>query len=914
MTEFSKVNNERSEAIELIKLMDSVVSRNTWQIKLVGGESTLNTGTRRMFPDVILYGDTDRNRVLQGWELKMPDVPITDEVFIADAWRKADTLRVNSCVIWNFSFAVLYVKNGDNWDKLKEWSLPQIKTRADVSTYRADWSALAKDILFVVNEFFVRGELRSARLGDIISGGAYTTIILRNKSLTADTLRNAAARNTAIGAQLTLWWKSVEKEYKFAEKDKFSAYSDFVLLNWLNKLTFANLIKSRHNPAMAVERITEDLTLSEALTIFTEITAQCDFFNIFAPLDFADNLATDTWCDLCEYNAFLIENNVSLLPQETLQSVLESTIEGFKRNATGLFTTPVKLARILARAGMSNLTAPAIDPCCGTGTIAKEILTAKSVLGMEEAYATTYAADKFSFPLQVSNIAMTNANAINLPTLLFQHNAFELRNGDTIEIVNPADGKTVMHTLPKWGTLISNLPFVAFDQDGREEQEYIPNVRSVVKKASKITLSAKSDLYQFLLLDLWNRLADGASVAVITSNSWLGTVAGAKFFDALNMYYDVNAVVTSGNGKWFDNADVIAAMLFLTKKAEVAEPTQTHKIHFGLTQKRLTDFTDAETDDIITAIQLRKTLSTDLLSFRAYTLSEIATVTDIHISLNSLFYDLDWLSTIKPALCPVTDLFRVFRGMKTAQDDMYYLSDQSVVDAPYVGRVFKTVKDAEYLVAIADTPSFVCDKTLEELRGLGHTKTLQWIEKFRGHLNQSLPNKDTYWNNLANGSFSGSDDVRLFTGMNPEQRIFYGLLEEPSKLNQRAIGFAPLDESVRLELCHALLNSCVSVFYTEATGFPKGLGALDNCADNTKRIHMLDPRRLSASDTEKILAAFKPLLTRKVLTTEQEFKQADRLAFERVVAECFGYTAKLGHIISTVLNMQCVRLSVKNRP
>jgi len=121
MARFAKVNNERSEAIELIKLMDSIVKRNTWQIKSIGGESTLNTGKQRMFPDVFVYGDVARIQILQGWEVKMPDVPITDSTFVTDAWRKADVLGVNSCVIWNFTYGVLYLKNADVWNKMREW-------------------------------------------------------------------------------------------------------------------------------------------------------------------------------------------------------------------------------------------------------------------------------------------------------------------------------------------------------------------------------------------------------------------------------------------------------------------------------------------------------------------------------------------------------------------------------------------------------------------------------------------------------------------------------------------------------------------------------------------------------------------------------------------------------------------------
>lgn len=96
MARFTKVNNERSEAIELIKLMDSIVKQNTWQIKSIGGESTLNTGRKRMFPDIFVYGDTSRTQILQGWEVKMPDVPITDAEFIYDAQRKTEELYLSA--------------------------------------------------------------------------------------------------------------------------------------------------------------------------------------------------------------------------------------------------------------------------------------------------------------------------------------------------------------------------------------------------------------------------------------------------------------------------------------------------------------------------------------------------------------------------------------------------------------------------------------------------------------------------------------------------------------------------------------------------------------------------------------------------------------------------------------------------
>jgi hypothetical protein len=914
MAQYAKVNNERSEAIELIKLMDSIVKRNTWQIKSVGGESTLNTGKQRMFPDVFVYGDTARTQILQGWEVKMPDVLISDSDFIHDAWRKADVLGVNSCVIWNFTYGVLYTKNEDGWAILREWNnTAHIHTRADVVTYRADWEALIDDILSELNSYFQNGELRSAKIGDIITDTVFAELLKRNKAITAEYLRDVSITNTVITAHVSVWWRSVGKEYKFDETDPYSAYAKYVLLNWINKFTFANMIKDHHNPASVVESINAEMPAIDALKVFTEITEECDFFNVFGAMPFGEILPESAWIDLTDYNAFLSENGLTQISQTALQAVLEKSVNQFKRNVSGVFTTPQRLAEILVYAGIIDLAAPAIDPCCGTGTIVKEILSAKaSAIGVERAYSTTYSSDKSSFALQISNIAMTRADSINLPSLLFCANAFDLQEGKEVAITDPANGTLQTHRLPKWGSVVSNLPFVAFDQEGREESA---NIAAVIKRArseSGTALSRRSDLYQALLLDMPKYLTDDASVAVITSNSWLGTIAGQEFFKALNHYYVVESIVASGNGKWFDNADVITLMLFLKNKPASNTQDTNHVVNFGLIHKRLSDLTNDDSAEIADSIKLKRVLSPDLLSFRAYNPKQIDALLGMNIAINALFYDVDWLPNIDKILCPVEELFSVFRGIKTGQDDVYYLRDKNVVDPQYVGRILKSAKTVTSLTVNPDTYSFVCDKSLEELALLGHSKTLAWISRYKNHINQSVPRKDKFWMNLADGTFSGSDKIRLFTGMNPERRLFYGLLDEPAQINQRVIGFKPLSDSVSLELCHALQNSVIGVFYNEASGFPKGLGALDNNNENIGKTRMLDPRLLSASQAKKILTAFKPLLSREILTTEQEYSQSDRLAFEHVVADCYGYTRIFDRIKNSVLSMQRVRLSVQS--
>ena len=148
--------NERSWAIEIISQINRITSENDLVIKRAGGESTISySKSGRMFPDVILYEDKELSRILQGWELKMPDVSITDETFVKDAQRKAKALGLTSCLIWNFTYAQLFIFNeaSGDFELKKQWENLNIKTRSDVALYKDNWEKTLYDVIIFVNEF-----------------------------------------------------------------------------------------------------------------------------------------------------------------------------------------------------------------------------------------------------------------------------------------------------------------------------------------------------------------------------------------------------------------------------------------------------------------------------------------------------------------------------------------------------------------------------------------------------------------------------------------------------------------------------------------------------------------------------------------------------------------------------------------
>ncbi|HBG13468.1 MAG TPA: hypothetical protein DDX68_20765, partial [Clostridium sp.] len=457
--------NERSWPIEIISKINHIANNNDIAIKKAGGENTISIKRgNTMFPDVILYGNKEQNVLLQGWELKMPDVPIEDETFIQDAQRKARALKLNSFLIWNFTYAVLYIRNEttDTFEIKKQWSVTShIQTRQDVESYRADWEQLLEKIILEINSYFVSGQFRQSFLGDIISNSTIATLIERNKKIVADNLRTESFKDAVMVAYIDTWWTNIHSEYEHDETDKYNAYAKNILLNWANRVIFAHLIKSTQNGALIVNDIEDSTTPSDANNIFKTITKKCDFYNVFSSVKYNEILPALTWQDILELSIFLKENGIAFLDQVALQNILENSVNTVKREINGQYTTPPELARLLVRLTVRDWSSDFLDCCCGTATIPnKAIEIKKEMFGSKQAVETVWACDKYQFPLQVANISMANSDTIHLANRLFQHNALNLYIGEKITITDPEDGKDIELSIPAFGAVASNLPFV----------------------------------------------------------------------------------------------------------------------------------------------------------------------------------------------------------------------------------------------------------------------------------------------------------------------------------------------------------------------------------------------------------------------------------------------------------------------
>lgn len=903
--------NERSWAIDIISKINAITKANNLKIKQAGGESTISLNRRRMFPDVLLYADEDMTVLLQGWELKMPDTAITDDMFVQDARRKAIALALDSFVIWNFTYAKLFVRKKESnlFEETNVWSLEFIETREDVALYRKEWEKTLEDVVLTVNEYLCTHTLRQTQIEEIVSDKAIDMLVNDNKSLVAEHLKNESTKNAVIGAGIHHWWLSIKAEYMLDETDEFKAYAKNIILNWAYKILFAHLIKRHHSIAMQINELDYNRSPKEANAIFLSITSHCDFFNIFYQLEWNELLPQETWKEIVEFSLFLKQTKIDSVNQTLLQNILEHSVNTTHREMNGQFTTPKILAELMAAITVLDWTDNVCDPCCGTGTIPRAIINIKkSLIGAHRAMETTWASDKYQLPLQIANIGMASYDTINLACRLFQKDALKLNVGETAELRNPTDGSLMVVNIPQFGAICSNLPFVSFENIDADDQQFINKI------AIDENLNSKSDLSYYIAIRLADILKEDGRLGIITSNSWLATEAGRSFYSTITEKFNLLQVHISGKERWFKNADVVTTLLILEKrkKNETIRPLTS----FFLWKKKLDEIeNDNELkESIINSSLLDKVTDSSILDLSRYTLENIESLHNLNLSYNTLFYNLAWVLEIKDKLTPLNRIFTVIRGCRRGWDKLFFPKGENTIEDKFLIPVSLNTDNVEQLLTSPEDKAFCCGLPLEELKDK-YPKAYAWIQKFshlRNKKGRPLP-EVLKRPNIKWYEMRPSEIVEIFTSINPYERIFFGRFKKPTFINQRLVGLNINDKEIDKELAHALLNTVLMQFFVESAGFGRGLGVLDLSKNHLAQCYMLNPYILTSKQAEDIKRAFAAVKTKRIMPVVENETDPDWQNFNHTVLRAYDIDQYYNKIWYSLKSMQSARLAVNKK-
>jgi len=889
--------NEDSWKIDVISEICDYVKTKEILITRATGELTIKDANK--FPDVILLGGDHGNIVLQGWELKMPETPITAKDPLIPAEQKARALGLNSFLVWNASEAALYLKDeNDTFGIVCQWAITEIKSRVDVEEKRDLWISKLHEIIDSINVLLMGNTIKTVNVVDTINDSTYSQFTNDLSPHVQNMIERRCVEDRLFLAKVDRWWEYNELDYA-KKSDKKQILSKIVIVNWMNRLLFAHYLKKYFKIAWKVDTISIGISVYDALNIFKEMSDICDYYNIFVESVGDDCLDEYSWASLMELNNFLKSVSIKEVSQENLQSMLVNVVSCSKRETAGQYCTPKELARLLVELVLINKKDTIMDPCCGTGTIVKEAQLLKKENGIRDYVNTVWASDKFSYPLKLASISLSDPDKIQEPIQVFEEDVFNLKVNQLIMLTDPKTGNKIERTLPVVGAMASNLPFVRFER----VHDSNPDIKKVIK-------DKRSDLYANIALNLSHLLKENGRLGIIVSNSWLGTKWGLQFREKLLEQYELERLIISQSGKWFKNADVITNILILKKRSTPKFVTEiTQYISIG---ERI-EYWDNKNlfNRMVTDIFLNKTDSNSVY-IHNYSYADAKEISSIGLGAMALFTDVSWFSSLKNKVIKVFNLFDIARGERRGWDKLFYPDGKNGIDEEYLRPVLLSSKEIKSLVAEPDGIAFCCSEGeiyLEEHEKKG---TLRWISLFIDGVNEMGKLLPTVLarSNMKWYEMSDSKIADLAISMNPDKRPCVFRLKERSFVNQRLIRMTK-KKDVDLDICHALMNSTLGILMIESQGFGRGLGVLDLNVNKMKdNYHMLDPTKISSSDKDNIVKLFGVLLKRDMKELPDELISEDRRSFDRAVLKAYNLEGLEESISNSLLEIYHIRKAI----
>lgn len=888
------IYNERSWGIDLISKINEYAQKNHRRIVRAGGEHSLHSSKKRtLFPDVLLFGDSYSGIVRQGWELKTPETSVYDKEVIDNAIEKAKRLGTDSFLIWNVNKAVLYKLNNDNAILLKEWRELPIYSRGDIKDNERLWISLLEEILNDLNDFFDKGYISSAKFENAINTDFISKFISQYEGITADNLKKEASRYALFDAEVTNWWASNKSEYE-KDMDKFLALSRFIITNWINKIFFAHYLKTYHTTASEIDKITDETSIDEALKICDYITTHNDFLQIFDKCLGSNRIGNETWLALSQLNMFLVDYRLNLINQELLQNTLEQILNQNRRKIAGQYCTPPHLAKLLANIVLEDRTKTVYDPCCGTGTIIKEVYNLKrnKDISVDECLDEIWASDKFQFPLQLCTLSLASAETMGKVLKVFNSDVFNVKINNSYEFTNPNTAKKDTLSFHAIDYIISNLPFIRFEKS---------NKLPITYENKNIITDKKSDYFAYILYYLKNLLKKNGKIGIICSNSWLGTDWGETFKKNILNLYTIEKIIISNKGKWFKNADIVTTILILSNKKALLSDT----VDFVSTNLSIDNWEGENFEQLISSINLNK--NSKYINTHRYTYKELE---DFHMWFSNwmpFFVDLSWFKNLSACTCKANEFLSTPRGIRRGCNEFFYPENIDVVDDVFLYPLLKSSSSLKGLEAKPDKLAFCCSLSEQELEDKKYNKTLNWIQKYKTNADK-LKQNDSFWYEL---NFPEEITADFVLSTNPDKRLFIAKTSQIMLIDQRLLLLKCKKGKVKnINLLHALLNSTLGMFFIEASGFGRGLGALDLNSTKLKNSFSMWNPQLIEDKSENILKCFDVLKKRKVMTVNEELKQQDRINLDKAILEAYKIEFDLNLLYDSLLKLYNIRQSV----
>lgn len=963
--------NERAWSGQIISWIKQSINDGTTLFQDATNDEGLKVASgRTKFPDILLFTDKVSGVVFNGWELKFPDTPVDDSEMLENALEKAERLKSNSFVTWNGTEAIIWkIKNNiysiSNLEKLKvypkEKEITDRNDLADRNNYNKHETKLQgrlNEILHDLEQLYKDGELKNAinissNIVEAVTQTARHLIPqLKNevnelKGDDKDFRKEFNEWKIIESATLKILSSSSRRVENIEPEEVLAKFTYYKLIG---KILFYLTLSENLSGKVAKLEFKDNKEIQKQLNDFFNQAKKIDYQAVFEN-DFTDKIPFNETTNelLFQLISVFYEFDFKVLPTEVIGNILENLVPQEEKQKFGQYFTPERLANLVTFSAIKSRNDVVIDPTSGTGTFLNSFYKTLQFFGNknhQQILNQIWGNDISHFPatLSVINLYKQKVDDIaNFPRII-RKDFFAITPSQTIAIPDNKDiDKINQIPIPKFDAVVSNFPFI--------QQEDIPNeilntqfenefakTQTAFLDGCKFDINGKSDYYIYCFYNSLKFLKDKGVLSAITSNAWLGKNYGLQFKKFLIDNFYIKYIVKSNAEHWFKDSKV--STIFITlEKGKSKEPTKfitiNQKLEVLFKEKSLQPYEDfyTEIDNCNNPINSNWKEDTQFRNV-FHKIDGTVTVSIIEQShlINSLTSQENWntffiasepLKKFEEKLINpyVKNVYSSGRGTKTWKDDFHIISlnDNKIfnIEKEFLIPALKNNDEFNSKIQFEGTPNhylFVCDKPLDDLKK-NYPNAYNHIMKFVGKTNKkgiplsdSLNFRKPYWYTLKM-----ENKANIFISINPGQKLFFAYSKTSEYLNQRLTAIRV--ESINTLIVTAILNSIVSLLIVELSGISRNQGALDlNATFFKTKMKILDPSLLSDKQKENILSKFEPLIKRKILDFDEEYKQKDRIAFDEEVLKSFGFKTDVLPQLYTLLSETIRnRVDMKNR-
>jgi len=659
------------------------------------------------------------------------------------------------------------------------------------------------------------------------------------------------------------WLRSQLFEYSPEMNERIAEQLAYMLMN---RLTFYKTLETQIPSLPKLTKIeTEDpKVFSESLReVFDKVCKDVDYEAIFEPHTILDQILLPKKL-IYTLNDFIEElgtYDLSKIRSDVIGRVYEELIPDVERHRLGQYYTPPPIVELITEMCIKSPNDRVLDPACGSGGFLvkayhklkdlkkKENPFTDDARLHEEILNQLYGVDINPFPAQLSsiNLAVRNLKVASRHINLVISDFFKV--------------KPSVSVIPKdLDVVVTNPPYTR-----QEEMEYKDQIREealTYSDGSKIELDARAGIYAYFFTHSAKFLKSHGMMGQITSDTWLDVGFGEDLKRFFLDHFKIHAIIWY-DVRAFEKALVGTCITILEKEDESKEDRDDNIVKFVRIKKAM------PTEVLVRTIETAKEdLEDERIGITVKKQKELEPRNKWGIFLRAPTIYFKLLSNQK--MIKFREIADIKRGYTTGANEFFYLDKEKIklwgIEKQFLEPVVTSPKNIKIELRSKDISDWLLMVNLPKEK-LSNQNVLKYIEhgenvevrvrggKDKGKAIKGYPNLSTLKARSIWYSLARREPAPLLFSCKIWERLIVAVNEAKAQADKAFYEIRPRDIN-DIYVLAGILNSSLTALLAELHGRFYGGGVLELEIYECKVLPVLDPKRLSKKERQRIETTF----------------------------------------------------------